>query len=252
MKLQYTFFLVIGLLLHLSLAGEAHAQRLYVSIAASMSDSFKRIISQFNTLYPDTQVYINFGPSGGLARQIDQGAPADLYVSANPAWVDYLIKQGKIKKSNVATLAHNSLVLIGRKSKTFKNLDELAGLARIGIGNPKNVPAGQYARQAMEKVGIYKMLLGEGKLILAKDVRQALVYAERGETDASFVYATDMQLAKQARVLYRVPEEMHDPIIYPLALTNDGSMRPAARLLYEYALSNSAAATLAEFGFTEP
>jgi len=96
--------------------------------------------------------------------------------------------------------------------------EKLVSLDRIALGSPQNVPAGQYAKQAMDHVGVYAVLAAKKKLILAKDVRQALIYAERGEEDGAFVYQTDALLARNAEILFTVPKELYDRVAYPVVL----------------------------------
>lgn len=228
------------------------AAQVRISVAASMTDLFKNLIQLYTTEHPGVQVVPNFGPSGGLAKQIDQGAPADLYVSANPKWLDYLLENKKIDPKSKTIFAHNSLVFVGRTNKPISSLEDLAGLTRIGMGSPKSVPAGQYARQALEKTGLYSTLLAGGKLVMAKDVRQALIYADRGETDGSFVYKTDALLAENAKILFEVPADLYSKVTYPLALTPAGAEKKEVRDFYDYVISKEAEKSIIRYGFTLP
>jgi molybdate transport system substrate-binding protein len=228
-----------------------HAADLRISVAASMTDVFKDIIKEFSKEQPNIRVLPNFGASGGLAKQIYQGAPADLYVSANTTWMQYLSDNKKIENDSLYTLAHNSLVLVGVSANSIKSLSELTEMKRIGIGSPGSVPAGQYARQALEELGLYDMLLQAGKLVMAKDVRQALIYADRGETAASFVYKTDALLAKNAVILFEIPQELYPSISYRMALTTTGSAKKEARMFYDF-VTQFAAQTVVKYGFRPP
>lgn len=229
-----------------------YAEELRISVAASMTEVFKDLIGNFSKLHPEVTILPNFGPSGGLAKQITQGAPADLYVSANPKWMDFLIEQKKIDVSTKTTFSYNSLVFLGQKGNGVTAMDDLPALQRIGLGSPQSVPAGQYAQQALSKSGIYEQLLETGKLVMAKDVRQALIYADRGETDGSFVYKTDALLAIHAVILFAVPQELYDRVTYPLALTSEGTAKTSARAFYEYIGSSEAAAIIKNYGFSVP
>jgi molybdate transport system substrate-binding protein len=195
--LRYILFGALAFFWAVAFEAPLHAADLRISVAASMTDVFKDIIKEFTKEQPNIRVLPNFGASGGLAKQIYQGAPADLYVSANTTWMQYLIDNQKIENDSLSTLAHNSLVLVGVSANCVKSLSELTEMKRIGIGSPGSVPAGQYAKQALVALGLYDTLLQAGKLVMAKDVRQALIYADRGETAASFVYKTDALLAKK-------------------------------------------------------
>lgn len=222
-----------------------------ISVAASMTDVFKDIIADFSKEQPDIRVLPNFGSSGGLAKQIYQGAPADLYVSANTKWMQYLIENKKIDMDSLSILAHNSLVLLGMDANSIKELSEISGMKRIGIGSPGSVPAGQYARQALMQLGVYDTLLKAGKLVMAKDVRQALIYADRGETTASFVYKTDALLARNAVILLEIPQDLYTEISYRMALTNSGAAKKEAQLFYDFVV-NTAAQTVVKYGFSSP
>lgn len=227
------------------------AAALRISVAASMTDAFKELIVQFSTQQPGIEIVANYGPSGGLAKQIYHGAPVDLYISANPNWIEYLQKSGRVSASTVRVFAKNTLVFVARDGDTT-SLEGLKRLDRIGIGNPKNVPAGQYAKQALTNSSIYNQLLQAGKLVMAKDVRQALLYADTGETDGSFVYLTDSLLAAHCRTLFEVEEGLHGGISYPLALTKQGEDSISARLFYDFVFSNQGKTILKGYGFKIP
>ncbi len=231
--------------------GRSHllAAELRLSVAASMTEVFKDLIADFSRTYPDVLILPNFGSSGGLARQIHLGAPADLYISANPKWMDFLQSEKKIDPATNKTFAYNRLVFIGPKTKRVASLDEVTHLQRIGMGSPKSVPAGQYAQQALSKAGIYDQLLAAGKLVMAKDVRQALIYADRGETDGSFVYRTDALLAKKAIIFFDVPQDFYEQIKYPVALTLEGADKPCAQNFYKYIFTSDAVAIVKKYGF---
>ncbi len=126
---------------------------------------------------------------------------------------------------------------------------DLPKLQRIAIGSPKSVPAGQYAEEAMKKAGVYEQLAGAGKLVMAQDVRQALVYADRGEVDGAFVYKTDALLAKEAAILFEVPQDLYAPVTYPMGLTVAGAQSAEARDFFDYLQSTAAKTVLEKYGF---
>lgn len=227
--------------------GQAGEVRL--SAAASMTNVLQELTTVFLSQHPDVKVVPNLGPSGGLAKQIQQGAPADIFISANTKWMDLLVQEKLITQETKAIFAYNSLVFVGRNKKTATSLADLPNLARIGIGTPKSVPAGQYAAQALKASGLYEMLEKSGKLVMAKDVRQALIYADRGETDGSFVYKTDALLVTSATVLFEVPQNLYDPVAYPIGLTPSGAANAEARALYDYIISPEAKTIIARHGF---
>ena len=247
MKVVWVLF-AVSLLMAVSTVQAADQIRL--SVAASMTNVTKEIIAQFNAAGNPVVVVPNFGPSGGLAKQIDQGAPADIYISANQKWMTFLRDQKKIDPATETVLAKNTLVFVGMNNPAVTKMADIVSLKQIAIGSPKSVPAGEYAAEAMEKAGIYKKMQDEGKLAMAKDVRQALAYADRGETAGAFVYKTDALLATKAVVLFEVPQELYAPVTYPIALTVEGAANKEARALYDYLLGPEVAKLLVKHGFS--
>ena len=225
------------------------AQTIHLSVAASMTNAFNEITAGFAILHPDAEIRPNFASSGSLAKQIEQGAPADIYVSANPKWMKYLLEKQMIEPGTDRIFAYNKLVFVGEKKSTDLSMESLVNLDRIALGSPESVPAGQYAKQAMDKVGIYAILEQNKKLIMAKDVRQALIYADRGEVDGAFVYQTDALLATKAKILFTVPDNLYDRVSYPMALTVAGAKNDLAKALYAYMSSPETIAILGKYGF---
>jgi len=250
MEMKWIISLAFVILLCCSGTPDVQAQTLYLSVAASMTDACKELVTDFSTDHPHAKIFLNFASSGSLAKQIEQGAPADIYLSANPDWLRYLKEKNLLAPGSDRITAYNTLVFIGEKRQKPLSLGDLPGLTRIALGSPQSVPAGQYARQAMENAGIYALLKQAGKLVMARDVRQALLYADRGEVDGAFVYATDTRLARHAVLLFTIPDHLYDRVSYPVALTVSGSRKKLARSLYDYLSSAAAARILRNYGFT--
>lgn len=227
----------------------AQAETIHLSVAASMTDVFKAIIVGFTAQHPEAEFRPNFASSGSLAKQIEQGAPADIYVSANPKWMKYLLEKKMIEPGSDRIFAYNKLVFVGAKKATDLQMESLVTLERIALGSPQSVPAGQYARQAMERAGIYATLERDRKLILAKDVRQALLYADRGEVDGAFVYKTDAMLAVNAEILFTPPDSLYDRVAYPMALTVMGANKELCQTFYAYLSSLETRGILSKYGF---
>lgn len=249
MKFINSLTTVSVLLITVLLATVVSAGEIRISVCASMAQVFTDLGKRFSKFNPDVYIFTNIGPSGGLAKQIHLGAPTDLYISANPKWMDFLIKQKKIFLSSKITFAQNSLVFIGDKANKVSSMKELYTLDRIAIGSPKSVPVGLYAQQALKNSGVYDQLRTAGKLVMAKDARQALVYADRGEASGSFVYKTDALLATKAASLFEVPVELYDRISYPMALTVEGAATPEAMRFYEFITSKKESEVLKKYGF---
>ena len=236
--------------LFVMVTGMAQAGEINLSAAASLKDALNEIIAGFAKEHPDVKVLTNYGASGALAKQVGQGAPADIFISANQKWLDFLVKEGKADAATAGVLAGNTLVVAGRKTVTVKGMEDLKGLARIAIGSPKSVPAGEYAAQALQKAGIYDELETAKKLVMAKDVRQALLYADRGEADVAFVYRTDALLAQQAVVIFEVPADLYEPVTYPMAMTTAGAAKAESKEFYAYLAGVQAQGILKKYGFT--
>jgi molybdate transport system substrate-binding protein len=227
----------------------AHAADVSLSAAASTKDAMKEIIEGFKKVQADVNVLTNFGASGALAKQTVEGAPTDIFISANDKWLDFVVKEGKADGKNKGVLAYNTLVFAGKKGLAVKSLADLKALQRIAIGTPASVPAGQYAEQALRAAGIYEELEKDKKLVMAQDVRQALIYADRGEVDGAFVYQTDAMLAQEAQILLQVPADLYDQVSYPMVITTAGEGKAEAKVFYAYLAGPEARQILKKFGF---
>jgi molybdate transport system substrate-binding protein len=242
----------IRLLLSLSLlfvASPAFAGEIHLAVAASMTDVVNALCSDYALSHPQTRFVRNYASSGTLAKQIAARAPADLFVSANPKWMDYLKDKGLIEPTSIRIIAHNKVVVVGRPCSKVRVLADLTSLPRIAMGSPASVPAGKYAEQALIAAGLYQGIKDSQKLVLTKDVRQALMYAERGEVNAAFVYRTDALLAKQAITLMEVPQELYPSVSYPAGLTSMGTANEEARGFMHYLGSSDAATIFSKYGF---
>ncbi len=239
-KMIVALFCVLAPTAH-ALAGEIH-----ISAALSLKEVMDDLTGRFAGRHPGTDFLKNYGASGTLARQIESGAPSDIFISANPEWMDYLKNKSLVDPVSVGTFAYNTLVFVGAPGKASA-LRDLLKLDRIALGSPGSVPAGAYAMEALRRAGIDKQL--EGKLVLAKDVRECLVYAERGEVDGAFVYRTDALQARQARILFAVPQELYPRVAYSMSLTVSGAKNRDAAAFFSFLGSDEARTVLARHGF---
>jgi molybdate transport system substrate-binding protein len=240
------------LLLFTALPGSSRGGEIRLSAAASLTDAVRELAAVYRRENPGTSILFNFGASGSLARQIARGAPADIFISANPGWMEYLVEEGRIGRKTVRQLAANSLVFIGLPALDLTGLADLTSLSHVAIGSPQSVPAGRYAEQALRNAGVHTELVTGKKLVLAKDVRQALLYAERGEADGALVYRSDALLAVRTTILFAVPQELHEPVLYPAGLTAAGSGNEAALSFFEYLAGSEASRILNNHGFLPP
>jgi molybdate transport system substrate-binding protein len=234
------------LLCLLLLTSPVLAAEIHLSVAASLKEVINELSDSFARKHPGAKFVKNYGASGALAKQIENGAPSDVFISANLEWMDYLKKKNLVDSASIGTFTYNTLVFAGVPGKA-SSMQDLIKLERIAIGSPKSVPAGEYAMEAFKKAGIDKHL--EKKLVMAKDVRECLMYAERGEVDGAFVYKTDALLAKQAKILFTVPQELYPRVTYPMALTVAGAKNRDAAAFFAYLKGAEAKAVLSKYGF---
>ncbi|MDP5338874.1 MAG: molybdate ABC transporter substrate-binding protein [Nodularia sp. (in: cyanobacteria)] len=223
---------------------------LLVSAAASMKDALEDIQPIYQKTQPNVNIRYNFGASGALQQQIEQGAPADIFISAARRQVDALEQKGLLVPGTRTNLANNRLVLIVPNNTTginsFFNLAD-ARIKRIAVGEPRSVPAGQYADQVFKKLGIFDKI--KSKLVLANNVRQVLAAVESGNADAGLVYATDAKISNKVKVVVAADEKYHSPIIYPMAVIKSSKNIPAAKEFVQFLSSNQAKAVLKKYGF---
>ncbi|ACH39621.1 MAG: hypothetical protein ACD_55C00112G0002 [uncultured bacterium] len=227
-----------------TLAGEVK-----LSVAASLKDVVNELADGFAKKHPDVRFQKNYGASGALAKQIESGAPSDMYISANLEWMSYLKNRKLVDAASIGTFTYNTLVFIGSSGKKVSGMNDLFKLHNIAIGSPKSVPAGAYAMEAIKRAGKDKEW--ENKLVMARDARDCLTYAERGEVDGAFVYLTDALQAKKATVLFTVPQGLYPPVIYPMALTVTGAKNSDAASFYRFLQSAEAKVVLRRYGFVK-
>lgn len=242
------------LVLLLLFPGLARAQQpLTVFAAASLTDAMHDIDAAWQK-QRHPALRLSFGSSSTLARQIAEGAPANLFASADEKWMDYLAQHGVIATGTRHDLLSNRLVLIVPASNpvhvTIGPHFDLAALlgpnGRLAVGDPAHVPAGIYAKQALQKLSMWQQV--EPHLAPAADVRAALLLVERGEAPAGIVYATDAAISSKVRVAGVFPESSHPPISYPFAVVKSGDT-PEARALLAFLQGPEAKAIFAKRGF---
>ena len=230
----------------------AESTRVIVFAAASMADAMQSLTARYNERN-GTSIIPSFAASSTLARQIENGAPADIFVSANRRWMDYLEERGRIDPASRCDLLGNRLVLVAPADSAFAvaiapdfALAEALGGRRLAIGDPDHVPAGLYGRQALKALGVWTSVAD--RLVRSADVRAALALVARAEVAAGIVYATDARLSDRVRVVDGFPAASHDTIVYPAARVA-GSEGAAATAFFDYLVSDEGRAVLAGFGF---
>ncbi len=231
----------------LIMTAPAMAGELNLSVAASLKEVINEVTASYKAKNPSTVFVKNFGSSGTLAGQIENGAPADLFIAANTEWMEYLKKKNLVDGTSEKTFAFNSLVFAGTTKKHVSSMNDLPALEKIAIGSPKSVPAGEYAMAAITTSGLEKKL--DGKLVMAKDVRECLMYAEIGEVDGAFIYRTDALQAQKAKLLFVVPQKLYPRVVYPMALTVKAAQNSEAKEFEAYLQGTEAKSVLRKFGF---
>jgi molybdate transport system substrate-binding protein len=241
------------------LFGSAHApalaqeKSLTVFAAASMKNALDEIDAAY-TARTGVRIVVSYAASSALAKQIEQGAPADVFVSADTDWMDYAAARKGISEATRVNLLGNSIVLIAPKDSRIDtvaigpgfDLARLAGDGRIATGDVRAVPVGKYAKAALEKLGAWQTV--ETKFAMAESVRAALTLVARGEAVLGIVYATDARVEPGVRIVGTFPVDSHPPIIYPVAAT--AVAKPEAVEYLRFLRSSAAKAILEKYGFT--
>lgn len=253
MRARFFTRLAAFVLITVCFAATANAASITVSAAASLTNAFGEVKEAFEKKYPDVKVTTNFAASNPLLRQIEEGAPVDVFASADQATMDKAAEKQLIDNASRANFALNSLVLIvpaDSKAPLTKVEDLKEGaITKIAIGNPASVPAGRYGKDALTKAGLWDTL--EKKYIMGESVRQTLAYVVRGEVEAGIVYMTD---AKQGGDKVRIVTELsgHDPVLYPIAVIKKSAAQKEAKMFIDFVLSDEGKTILAKYGFSKP
>lgn len=261
MKARFLIFLLLlanlaGCQNHSTVSNDSKQpdENLTVSAAISLKDAFGEIGALYKSKTGKTINY-NFGASGALQKQIETGAPVDVFASAGEKQMDELAAKNLINVDSRRDFARNKLILIAPKNSgeaiisDFKKIITDSSVKKIAVGNPKTVPAGQYADEAFEKLNLKKDL--QSKLIFAEDVRQVVDYVARGEVEFGIVYESDaLNAFDKVDSIVRVPEDSHSPILYPIALIKDGKQKSSAKEFVDLVLSAEGQNILRRYGFS--
>jgi len=228
----------------------AHADEILVSAAASLTDVLKEISSGYQLKSKHT-VKFNFGPSSGLARQIEEGAPADMFFSADLPQMDTLHKNGRLEPGTQKNLLSNQLVIIvpADSKLTVSGPKDLlkSDIKRIAVAEPSSVPVGVYSSKYLADEGLWNKV--KPKVVPVQDVRATLASVESGNVEAGFVYKTDAAAAKKVKIVYEVPVDKGPKIIYPVAIVKESKRKDAARDFLNYVQSTAAKDAFKKYGF---
>ncbi|WP_425058261.1 Molybdate-binding protein ModA [Sporomusa carbonis] len=225
---------------------------LTISAAVSLKDALAEIQSTYQAKNPNVRLVYNLGASGSLQKQIEQGAPADIFISASPKQMDELEAKNLINKATRKNLVENKLVVVVPKESkveiaTFADLAK-NNVQKLALGEPASVPAGQYAQEAMKKLNIWDK--AKDKIVFAKDVRTVLAYVETGNVDAGIVYKTDALSSEKVKIAATAPEGSHKPVVYPAAVLSGAKQSKAAEDFLAYLYSAESKAIFEKHGFS--
>ena len=221
-----------------------------VSAASSLKDALQEIKPLYQQRKSNINISYNFGASGALQQQIEQGAPADIFISAGKKQVDALEQKGLLLPGSRTNVANNSLVLIVAQDvvgiSSFSNLTD-SKIKKIAIGEPRSVPAGQYGEEVLKNLKLYDQL--KSKFVFGNNVRQVLAAVESGNAQAGIVYATDAKTSNKVKVVLTADEKLHSPIVYPVAVIKGSKNISAAKQFVQFLSGSQAKTVLRKYGF---
>ncbi|MBD2122372.1 molybdate ABC transporter substrate-binding protein [Trichocoleus sp. FACHB-262] len=229
---------------------KSQSATLTISAAASLTNVMEEVRLLWQKENPENFLTFNFGSSGSLQAQIEQGAPVDIFVSAATKQMDVLQKQGLLLSSTRKNFLTNQVALIEPKNvSALKDFNDLknGSVKRLAIADPESVPAGMYAQEVLTWLRILELV--KPKLVLAKDVRQVLSYVETGNVDAGIVYLTDAKTSRKVRIVAIAPEQSHSAVSYSVAVLKDSKNVTAAQEFVQFLSSPQAKAVFQKHGF---
>lgn len=259
MKMRWLIALIIAVIL--TGCGSQDASRkaeeqteLIISAAVSLTDSLEEIKALYEKEHAGVKLNFNLGASGALQQQIEQGAPADLFLSAGKKQMNALVEQGLVDEERQKVLLSNELVVITSLDAkgtvaTFEDLEQ-STIQRLALGEPDVVPAGSYSKEALTYSGLWEKL--EPKMVFAKDVRQVLSYVETGNVDAGFVYKTDALTSSSVKIAFAVDAKSYSPIEYPVGIIKATKHGAEAEQFYRYLMEEEAQSVFRKYGFSAP
>lgn len=222
---------------------------LTISAAASLKEAMGELEPVFKEANPNITLVFNFGASGSLQQQIEQGAPADLFISAGQKQMKALAEKDLLLADTQKDLVKNELVFVGPKDTTITSLDELTTdkVQKIAVGEPESVPAGKYADETFTKLGIKDSI--QGKLVFAKDVKEVLAWSTSGNADVGFVYLSDAISSDSAKIISTVSEDLHSPITYPVGVIKASKNPDAAKKFEDFLFTDAAKKIFEKYGY---
>lgn len=250
-RLAFVLILITALVLATEIGAQS-PHEITISAAISLKNAFEDIATVFQERNPGAKLLFNFGASGDLARQIEAGAPVDVFASAAQKDMDDIGRKGLVASNSRKNFVGNAVVLIkpANSNIPINSLEDLRRreVGKIAIGNPKTVPAGRYAEEVLRHFNLQEVL--KERLIFAENVRQVLDYVARGEVDAGLVYSTDaMVRSKEVKVVMKLPEDSHQPVVYPIGVIKGTKEESLSRAFVDLVVSAEGQRILTKYGF---
>lgn len=221
---------------------------LTISAAASLQDAINEIKTAYEKENANVKINLNFGASGALQQQISQGAPVDLFFSAAEDKFEKLVDE-KLVEKGINLIGNEIVLVVPKDSNQINKFEDLSKAEKIALGTPETVPAGQYGKETLENLGVWKD--SEEKVVYAKDVRQVLTYVETENVDAGIVYKTDALTSEKVTISATALEDTHTPIIYPVGIIKESSHLEEANDFYEYLQTDKAMEIFVKYGFAD-
>lgn len=224
-------------------------RELTISAAASLNETLNEITGEFLKDNPNINIVCNYGSSGSLQKQIEQGAPCDLFLSASEKNVSELIDENLIVNDTNKTFVKNSLVLVAPKDSTITSINDLKTnkVNHIAIGEISSVPAGMYANEALENLNLKESL--NNKLVYAKDVKEVLAWVASGNANVGFIYKSDAVSSKEVKIISEIPDNSHTPINYVAGVIKNSTNEDIAKEFEDYLFSNKAQKIFEKYGY---
>ena len=222
---------------------------LNISAAASLKEAMADLEAAYTSKNPEVSFVINYGSSGSLQQQIEQGAPCDLFISAGEKQMTALEEEGLLLDGTNKDLVKNSLVLVTSNDSEISSIDSLNSdaVSKIALGEPSSVPAGKYADETLTSLAIKDSL--NNKLVFAKDVKEVLAWTASGNADAGFVYLSDALSSDGVKIVETISEEYHSPITYPVAIIKDSDDIDAAKAFEDFLFTDEAQEIFEKYGY---
>lgn len=222
---------------------------LNISAAASLKEAMADLEAAYTSKNPEVSFVINYGSSGSLQQQIEQGAPCDLFISAGEKQMTALEEEGLLLDGTNKDLVKNSLVLVTSNDSEISSIDSLNydAVSKIALGEPSSVPAGKYADETLTSLAIKDSL--NNKLVFAKDVKEVLAWTASGNADAGFVYLSDALSSNGVKIVETISEEYHSPITYPVAIIKDSDDIDAAKAFEDFLFTDEAQEIFEKYGY---